>query len=168
MPPAMRPALLVLVTVFAAGAAACGDEIGDECSISSDCSSSGDRICDTSSPGGYCTVLGCDHDTCPSEATCVRFFAGAVSNLACDPATEDLETDDCTADELCTLRGACAPRTAESRFCMLTCGSDADCREGYECRDLALMEAHGGEPVLPPDQSTADAPSFCAPSPLSP
>ena len=49
---------------------------------------------------------------------------------------------------------------------MKSCESNDDCRDGYECRDLELMKAHGGEPVLegnaPIDSS---APKFCAIAP---
>jgi hypothetical protein len=165
----MRPAALLLAVALAA-LAGCSEEIGDECSISSDCSSSGDRICDTSAPGGYCTILGCDHESCPSEAVCIRFFTATTSNHTCDPDTEDADdgTDACSADELCTLRGYCAPRTAEIRYCMLGCEDDGDCRDGYECRDRAAMEAHGGQPVPAPGEALGDDPArFCAPAPIS-
>ncbi|MBK9030990.1 MAG: hypothetical protein IPL61_06580 [Myxococcales bacterium] len=51
-------------------------EIGDECSSSLDCGDGTDQtsICDQQSPGGYCTELGCDWNTCPDEAVCVRFY----------------------------------------------------------------------------------------------
>jgi hypothetical protein len=156
-------ALLVLLA-----SAACGDEIGDECSLSSDCSTQGDRICDITSPGGYCTVLGCDVDTCPEESVCVRFYSVADSNRQCDPRAEDVVAgnNQCTADELCTLSGTCVPRTAEVRFCMRKCGSNGDCRDNYECRDEALMRDHGGEPVPRPGEAVSDDPQpFCAAAP---
>ncbi|MEZ4324524.1 MAG: hypothetical protein R3B40_04845 [Polyangiales bacterium] len=53
--------------------AGCSPEIGDKCSISTDCSFNGDRICDTAQPGGYCTVQGCDPDSCPNGAVCVEW-----------------------------------------------------------------------------------------------
>jgi hypothetical protein len=144
--------------------AGCGNEIGDECIVSSDCSPRGDRQCDISSIGGYCTIQGCDFDTCPEEATCVRFFTGSFSNLPCDPLTEDISTDDCSLDELCALAGHCVPRNSEVRYCMRKCDSNKDCRDGYECRDLELMRAHGGQPVLAPGTpiTEATAPKFCA------
>jgi hypothetical protein len=146
--------------------AACGNEIGDECSFSSDCSPQGDRVCDISSPGGYCTVLGCDFDTCPDESVCVRFFSVSTVNLSCDPATEDDTTDDCTADEICTLTRSCVPRNAEIRYCMKKCDVDDDCRSQYECRTQELMEDHGGEPVLAPGETPGeDLQPFCAPNP---
>lgn len=144
---------------------ACGSEIGDSCNTSIDCSPNGDRYCELSesSPGGYCTVVGCDYDTCPDEAVCVRFFSAVSTNLPCDPDTEDIGTDDCTPDELCTVGGTCMPRQAETRYCMRSCESSGDCREGYECRDRELMMVHGGEPVLAPGESRTGAlPSFCA------
>jgi hypothetical protein len=169
MPTPMRPApLLAVLAALALPALGCGNEIGDSCTLSSDCSPEGDRVCDTSSPGGYCTVIGCDFDSCPDGSICVRFFAEIETNLPCDPATEDHGTDDCTADEICTLQGFCVPSNAETRFCMKTCGSDGDCRDGYDCRDKQLMIDNGGEPVPEPGQVLSDDPQpFCAASPLS-
>lgn len=54
-------------------AGGCAPAIGDSCGSSIDCSVNGDRICDIASPGGYCTVGGCDPDTCPDDAPCVEF-----------------------------------------------------------------------------------------------
>lgn len=157
----MRFSLVVAVLCLSA----CGKEIGDACIVSSDCSPNGDRQCDTSSTAGYCTIQGCDVTTCPSEAVCVRFFTGNFANRSCDPATENTTTDDCSLDELCSLVGRCVPRNSEVRFCMKTCGSSGDCRGGYECRDLALMIEHGGEPVLEAGLTVDDtSPKFCAPT----
>lgn len=162
MTPLVRPAFRISLALIAtlAFAAGCGNEIGDSCSISTDCSPRGDRICDRASPGGYCTVLGCDYDTCPEESVCVRFFPSAVTSQPCASNT------DCTPDELCTLAGTCAPRTAELRYCMKSCGDNGDCRGKYECRDRDLMIEHGGEPVLAPDDTRSDLPKFCAPAPV--
>jgi hypothetical protein len=164
MPALMRIALVLTLVVAAIG---CGKEIGDECVLSSDCSPNGDRLCDTASSGGYCTIQGCDFNTCPEESACVRFFTGNFANKPCDPATEDdlggTPTNDCSLDELCSFGGACVPRSSEVRFCMRTCEGSGDCRDGYECRDLELMRAHGGEPVLTPGAKIDDsAPKFCA------
>ncbi len=166
VPSALRAAALALVLALAAG---CDEEIGDECSLSSDCSPQGDRICDVSSPGGYCTIIGCDFDSCPEEAICVRFFSVSNSDRTCDARREDLEAgvNDCTADELCTLSGSCVPRTAEQRFCMRKCTVNNDCRDDYECRDEELMVEHGGEPVSPPGEALGeDLQGFCGVAPL--
>ena len=149
--------------------AGCGDKIGDACQVSSECSSQGDRLCDTTSPDGYCTIVGCDFDTCPEESVCVRFFGVANSNRPCDPQSEDVSTDDCTPDELCSLSETCVPRTAETRFCMLRCESQDDCRDKYECRTLELMREHGGEPVPEPGEAVSPDPQpFCAAAPAEP
>jgi hypothetical protein len=195
--PAGRPALhfrRLLLGCFGCilgcllGGLGCGKEIGDDCLLSSDCSPDGDRVCviDMSTNSGYCTIQGCDFDTCPDESVCVRFFTGSFGNRECNRLTEDdgsdSQTDDCSFDELCSLTpdecttkgydaadcGRCVPRSAESRFCMKTCDSDGDCRDDYQCRDLEDMKANGGEPVLPPGQKVDErSPKFCAAAPPS-
>jgi hypothetical protein len=155
------PLLLLLVV-----SGACGQEIGDACSFAVDCSPNGDRQCDPDplSPGGYCTVIGCDYSTCPDEAVCVRFFTGSFSNKTCMNSP-----DECSFDELCSLDLHCVARSSESRYCMRKCDSDGDCRDGYECRDLDKMRAHGGEPLLAPGEPIdANAPKFCAAAPTTP
>lgn len=154
---------MIVATLIAAG---CGKEIGDECVIASDCDPNGTRQCDSSSVGGYCTVQGCDFDTCPEEAACIRFFTGHFENRCC--AEDCADRVSCSLDELCSLEGHCVPRQSEVRYCMRRCDSNDDCRDGYECRDLELMRLHGGEPVLSPGTPIdASAPKFCAPSPAS-
>jgi hypothetical protein len=150
----------------------CGKEIGDSCTLASDCSPNGDRICQcwncstagTSSGNGYCTIQGCDYSTCPDEAVCVSFFTGGFDNKMC---TQDTATTDCSLDELCSLAGTCVPRSSESRYCMRKCSSNDDCNDGYECRDITLMMEHGGEPVLAPNTpvDAAHLPKFCAARP---
>jgi len=153
---------LVCVVVFAAG---CGQQIGDSCIVSSDCAIDGSRVCDTSTgqTDGYCTIAGCDYDTCPEEAVCVRFFSGGFTNKPCGTQA------DCSLDELCSIESVCVPRSAETRFCMKKCSQASDCRDHYECRDFASMIVHGGEPVVAPgdvvNASTAQA--FCASAPAS-
>ncbi|MCA9674071.1 MAG: hypothetical protein H6708_13860 [Kofleriaceae bacterium] len=172
----LRSASLVAAALVATSATAtaltgCGNEIGDSCFLSSDCSPTGDRTCDVTQPEGYCTVLGCDYDTCPDEAVCVRFFVGSFANKPCDPATEDLDassaTDDCSVDERCTLAGECVPAYAEIRYCMRKCSQQDDCRTpDYECRTQDLMIEHGGEPVLAPgERATSAQQAFCAVAP---
>ena len=141
--------------------------IGDPCAVSSDCSPNGDRIClDSQVKDGYCTIMGCDYNTCPDSAVCVRFFMGQFDNRPCDHMTEDVSTDDCSLDELCDLEDHCVPRSSEVRYCMASCSSNGDCRDGYECRTLELMIEHGGEPVLAPGTPVDDnVPKFCAAAP---
>lgn len=152
----------------------CGSEIGDSCNRDIDCSPEGDRICARGSdlPGGYCTVFGCDHGTCPDDSVCVRFFALSETSATCDPDTEDNRdsgaerTDACTPDELCTVGGSCVPRTAEVRYCMKTCDGDGDCRDEYHCRTEERMKQYGGEPVPAAGERLGDdIQPFCATGP---
>ncbi len=53
--------------------AGCSPQIGNPCASNYNCSIRGNRVCDLSSPHGYCTVYGCDDGTCPNEAVCVRW-----------------------------------------------------------------------------------------------
>jgi hypothetical protein len=181
MPALMRYRLVLVLGLVAALAlfGACGKEIGDGCVINTDCSPNGDRLCDPSSIGGYCTIVGCDIDLagCPSEAACVRFFTGSFSNKECDhdpgnPA--DPPKGECSLDELCAIDDHCVARSSEIRYCMRKCGSDGDCRgdenddgvSDYECRDLEKMRLHGGEPILAPGVVVdSRAPKFCAAAP---
>ncbi len=64
---------LALSAVAMAGAGGCAPNIGDGCQNSSDCSVTGERVCDVAQPGGYCTVQGCDPDACPDGALCVEW-----------------------------------------------------------------------------------------------
>ena len=160
----------LLIFLALAASAGCGKEIGDSCIVDTDCQSgdalyggiSTNRTCEMTMKDGYCTILGCDYNTCPSEAVCVRFFSGEFANETCQ------SNDDCSLDELCDLEGHCVPRSAEIRYCMRKCDSNSDCRDGYECRDYNLMIEHGGEPVLAPGLVVdSHAPKFCAVKPAS-
>ncbi len=96
--------------------AACKSEIGDKCILSTDCSVNGDRLCDTSQPGGYCTQLNCGPNSCPDQALCVLFGASIPG---------------CGFDD----RGGPSGSRVARGFCMATCAKDSDCRNGYVCAD---------------------------------
>lgn len=205
--PSTPLALLAFSTLALGGllaSASCGTEIGDSCSFSSECSPTGDRICASGVglPNGYCTVFGCDYDTCPDESVCVGFFAVSSTNLFCNPVSEDaptttlddgttvlahsngepildgagdyirnpdgapaVPTDDCAPDDTCTQSGSCAPRSAETRYCMRKCSDDDGCRDGYHCRNYSLMLQYGGEIVTPPGSNLGQVQPFCAAAP---
>src|SRR4051812_38010306 len=55
--------------------AGCTPSIGDKCVLSTDCSTRGDRLCDTSQPDGYCTQFNCSKNGCPDDSACVLFNA---------------------------------------------------------------------------------------------
>jgi hypothetical protein len=107
-------------------AAGCKPEIGDECQVSTDCSNVGDRLCDTTQPGGYCTIFNCEPGTCPEEAICVAFKTS--TSAACpDPQG-----------------GTRLQRT----FCMRNCDDNSDCRGGYKCTDLKNPENPWGAKIV--------------------
>src|SRR5262245_58986339 len=103
--------LVLVLAVVAAAGAGCRREIGDDCSTAADCNPNGSRSCDTSQPGGYCTIQGCDETSCPEEAVCMRYFPAQFLTEPCNPAANDcLPGDDfcCAADEICLDEGPCA------------------------------------------------------------
>lgn len=64
-------AFIVFAMVAAVG---CTPQIGDSCTVSTDCLFNGARVCDrTLTDSGYCTIFSCEAQTCPSEAWCVQF-----------------------------------------------------------------------------------------------
>jgi hypothetical protein len=137
---------------------ACQPEIGDSCSNASDCSVQEQRTCDTTYPGGYCTVLGCEADTCPEEASCVAFQS--VISVAAECASVQVR-----------------PRLQRT-VCMKTCSNDRQCRSGYECVDLSGENPWGAtvvDPgtsgkvcVVPPPPAPSGDPAVCSPSPPLP
>ena len=82
--PAAARAALLLAVVVAAGAG-CRRQIGDECTTAAECNPNGTRSCDATQPGGYCTIQGCDENSCPEEAACIRYFPAQFLTHACDP-----------------------------------------------------------------------------------
>ncbi|QQR90895.1 MAG: hypothetical protein IPJ88_03955 [Myxococcales bacterium] len=121
-------AKLWMVALFLLGCIACTPEIGDNCSSSVDCSVSGDRLCDRSvqGSGGYCTVAGCDEQTCPDSAVCVKFRSepSRLSTTWCMAScgsNGDCRTDDgfrCVLDsELGEENFATVLEGSDRRFC---------------------------------------------------
>ncbi len=104
----------------------CAPEIGDKCQISTDCSSAGDRRCDPTQPGGYCTLFNCEPGGCPEEAVCVAFKRTVSAKEGCSSGDTRLQ----------------------QTFCMLNCGRTSDCRSGYECLDLSQADNPIGAMVV--------------------
>jgi hypothetical protein len=94
----------------------CTPTIGDKCVLSTDCSTRGDRLCDTSQPDGYCTQFNCSKNSCPDNAACILFNA-AIQGCGYDDRS-----------------GGYGSRVARA-FCVASCGKDSDCRAGYVCAD---------------------------------
>jgi len=174
----MELKLFIVLALLVGLGSGCTKEIGDSCSTNMDCDPLGERICDTSQLDGYCTIQGCDLNTCPEEAVCVRFFNTSFLSRPCDPETEDATdpaildvagpcpagkkcvTNDCSASEICLSSGVCAQWTLEGRFCMVKCEDDGDCRPDYECRKTGTR---GAEAVRNPDLPGIQQVLFCAP-----
>lgn len=162
-------ATFLCALVLAAAAAGCGREIGDECRTSADCDPNGQRACDLSQPGGYCTIVGCDGDSCPEDSACIRYFPAQYlmtvdAATRCDPKCEDIcpGVNVCkAADELCLDTGQCVRRSFEQRSCAKTCSGNDDCRGGYECRS----SAQPGSMLLSEDPTSHPTTRFCAPKP---
>jgi hypothetical protein len=101
--------LVGLIMMVATG---CAPKIGDRCTVSTDCSVTGDRLCDSQQPAGYCTVFNCEPNGCPDESVCVAF-----QEPSCSMSAQSIRF--------------------QRTFCMATCGSSSDCRGGYECKDIS-------------------------------
>lgn len=171
-----------VLLLLALGLAACGHSVGDSCKANVDCSPLGDRFCDTAPPGGYCTIEGCDINTCPSEAVCVRFFT-PLQNQPCHPQGGLLGQADCLdADDRCVCDnsvggrcvstdpatgeplGHCAPGSTERRWCQKKCSNRGDCRSGYRCFETG---SGGAEAVPSFDRGLGKPAKFCAPDSAS-
>jgi hypothetical protein len=140
---------LLLLSALVALAGACKPKIGDDCKISTDCSAAGDRLCDITAPGGYCTVFNCEPGTCPDdESLCVEFGATRAMADQC----QDLPS----------------PSPFARSFCMQTCDSNSDCRSGYTCADLSgspnpwdavlIDKGRGKKACVVPFNGSPDAP----------
>ncbi len=120
--PFSRLATLAICLSAAALGLGCTPQIGDDCTVSTNCSTTGVRLCDVTQPGGYCTIFNCEPGSCPDNSKCVNF--GTQLSAARDDNGNPLT--------------ACTPSQANSpykrSFCMASCSSDSDCRGGYRCR----------------------------------
>lgn len=176
---AISSALWLCLLTFSA---ACSRQIGDGCTLNVECSPQGDRFCDLSSPGGYCTVEGCDAQSCPDGAVCVRFFSlqrgaatcdtrrtartGCTSPDCCEPGSPGCCRlgERCLCDTAGCAQGYCASETSEHRWCMHRCNSDGDCRDNYRC----YATNQGGAIATPvrADAGTVEVPAenYCAPT----
>ena len=114
--PRRSPGLLVamLLSAFAFG---CTPKIGDSCTTSTNCSAAGDRLCDITEPGGYCTIFNCEPDGCPDDSVCINFGTRLSPVNDCSPSNSN--------------------SPYQRSFCMARCSSPGDCRGGYDCVDLS-------------------------------
>jgi hypothetical protein len=135
---------LPLSLALALASLGCAPQIGDECETSVDCSQGGERLCDITQPDGYCTVFNCEPDSCPDESVCIAFAAQPSSLAEC-------------------AIGDGVSRFARS-FCMATCGSNDDCRSGYDCIDVDVP----GNPWAAVVVDDGESGKVCIPPPSAP
>ena len=134
---------------------ACAPKIGDSCDNSTDCSVNGDRVCDTAQPGGYCTVRGCDPDSCQEGAICVewRFSPSRTATTYCMKRCGSCRSGyDCVSDD--------DPRLADESGTPIARITDLSSRR-RDARFCAAVE--GFTPITPSDLGAADmstAPDF--------
>ncbi|MBN2528735.1 MAG: hypothetical protein JXR76_20260 [Deltaproteobacteria bacterium] len=106
----------------------CAKEIGDSCSRDMNCSVDGDRTCDGTQPGGYCLIITCSPDECPSEAVCAEFTTPSPNFEA-----------DSDSSESQGLYARMAPNRTRT-YCLRKCKKDKDCRDRYHCAMGAELE----------------------------
>jgi hypothetical protein len=118
----------------------CSPHIGDKCVLNTDCSITGNLQCDTSMPGGYCTMFNCGPNSCPNGNACYLFHADVQG---------------------CPYNDRQTSRTAHS-FCLEDCSTNSDCRYGYSCADLRqypwyaiLLDDNQDQMVCAPNLDTA-------------
>lgn len=116
------------LSLLAAVTIGCAPSIGDSCSSALDCSINGDRQCDSTRPGGACTIFGCEADTCPDDAVCVRFRPepSRLTFTACMRR--------CEMDGNCRFDDGYRCRSGEA----MSCSADEDCLGGT-CTDGACV-----------------------------
>ena len=124
----------------------CTPSIGDKCVLSTDCSTDGDRLCDTSQPDGYCTQFNCANERVPRRGRVRR---------SSTPRPRAAATT--------TARGGYGSRVARS-FCVAQCATDSDCRGGLHLRRPARAPWNG----LVLDDDQAGAPALSVPRGLRP
>src|SRR5438874_8986090 len=142
MTPVRNGWALTLVAVVIAVASGCTPKIGDKCSVSTDCSVQGDRLCDPTQPAGYCTIFNCEPNRCPDEAVCVAFNEPSCSSPALS-------------------------RRFQRTFCMFVCESDGDCRGNYKCLDTTSDPARQVVDQNPQSRKICAVPSPSASMPMS-
>ncbi|WP_437286988.1 hypothetical protein [Sorangium sp. So ce406] len=146
------PAQLLVVLGVSSLLAGCGPQIGDECTTSLDCVQQEQALfCDTTQPGGYCTIFNCEPNGCFGSSVCVAF--NPVLDQACG-----------------ALENARWPRF-ERTFCMATCDEDEDCRGGYAC--VPLRDVREAAAIAPGERNAVivdtepEAWKACLPLPSS-
>jgi len=151
--------VLTLLGFICLALPACQAKIGDSCDNNVDCSPDGDRICDLSQPGGYCTIPDCAPDTCPGEAVCVQFWDG--------PHTRSWCMKECGSDGGCRGKYYCAAGFSEvaeiidsnpgdSGFCIERPGEEQDAGEEEDVPAEDTVEVEEEDVAEVEEEDTAE------------
>jgi hypothetical protein len=103
MTPTFFPKLAALLLALAWGTG-CAPAVGDSCETSAECPT--EAICDVTAPDGYCTIPGCDSESCPDGTVCVEFNA-----------EESFCMEWCDEDRMCRTGYACRMDVGPAGFC---------------------------------------------------
>ncbi|MCB9530608.1 MAG: hypothetical protein H6700_02495 [Myxococcales bacterium] len=107
MTKSLRLSLWFAAALLAVG---CRPGVGDSCVSDAECERP--QVCDTTSPGGYCTVFDCEDERCPGDALCVGFERdGVLVTTAC--------MEQCDKDSQCRERDGyvCQPVGTSQGYC---------------------------------------------------
>ena len=85
----------------------CAPAVGDDCETSGECPVG--AICDVTAPGGYCTLEGCDSESCPDGSVCVEFNA-----------EESFCLKYCEGDNECRSGYVCRDDVGTAGFCYVS------------------------------------------------
>lgn len=90
----------------------------------------GEEIKEVGSPCGEAVAEGCDFS--PSAACILSWPEGYCTEIQCNVGS-------CPAGSRC-VRGVTFVDVPFDAFCLRTCTSDVDCRDGYRCTDVSEPE----------------------------
>ncbi|MCA9714832.1 MAG: hypothetical protein KC468_09115, partial [Myxococcales bacterium] len=85
----------------------------------------------------------------------------ALANEECDEITKVCPRDDCLPTERCLDEGLCANANTTRTSCRKACSDDADCREGYQCRQTGANGIYAVPSVDDPTERRQE--SICVP-----
>lgn len=140
LPRLPSPLLVLLLVVFGVIVSGCQPKIGDSCIVDLDCTAETTRLCDTTQPNGYCTMVDCDPTTCPEdEAICVSFNNVKSTVGACNTPV--------------------VPSPYRRNFCMKFCEKNSDCRDDYECIEVRDENIFGAAVIQEPPENGDPVPT---------
>jgi hypothetical protein len=144
--------------------AACSS--GDDCRFGYSCQSyEGSNICleddgmgsTVRNPDGTDDGTECVANINCKGGTCIREAEGADGEVSYPGGY--CTTRDCASDEDCNGADSICISLSQTTTCRVSCGSDADCRDGYSCRETAMGQGYcdsAVDPPVPPAESSTN------------